>query len=1270
MLSIIFRKKIGLMLAYVLSVFFYNSKLLGFESIKESPKYNRQISLIKNAIAPKLDSINLDTIKLDSIKRPFLPTINNIPEEGVQTIKGLIRLKAHGTDKALTLVESEIEDLPVDESDNSQLLPMINNIPEIEGVQTIKGLIRLKAHGTDKALTLVESEIRYLPVDESDNRQLWWVIQDYEYHAFALSNASNTDEWIYYDFPHMLSISIGNKKTEEDPFLGKYLDKQYFFEFDIFEPNLTSSYTIRNLGSNNYMQTTNLDSEYIDWRLETGNLTHDRNAIYFDVEKFKSSGDSFVSLPMSETDDHTQIKESLSLVKIKANHLITDNKAYLSSSYGFLLNRLGGEDMFKITFDNLVTESMVGLLHYKATVFNNSFYQKEGNRKPIAGIGVKDNTIYLFNRDNIIKTTFKKEIPITFGYKKGELIANQLDKKESIRGVPTPTLINSTDGKKIKLLMRLPNGEVTIGYNPELILFGHNFEGKESYPLVMTNPYLSVLQDAEKRKTTFDWTTKTYNLRYKAYGKVIDEEVLSPFYYNDTEFSSIAAKYTDSGDYIGGEDFDYYDGWELIAHNFGYDRLGNEKTSSKLRGEPYMILYNRYTSRLRVFVYMSNPTIANNLKISLLDGPRIGFETKYQPAKLWGSYLQGEALDDPDLSTAEYSKIVKLKSETIGRFYFADFTLSYNPCIENHESNLRVVVSSVTQGDLEIVGKTQGGTIPVNSPAISNWLSNSNNYLTGVLNTPYGNLTTTLGDITFRNFKKWGAKDWGNAASFVLPGKKVEEWEKEAARFEYEGESTISSGEFLSGAGLIIEGTAEIATAADISHVSTSIGRGIGTIMHGAGTIIEGTGTALLAKAARLYYKNLRDEPDKTIKVTLPSPQPSVVFSELAARGSLSIETTIFDDVVITTPGSKNSELAPNEYVNGSRGSYPIYNEPLGEFNVLYQPKIALSIVKQSKDIGGYIRLKKHPYVVVNGNVDYSGGFFKVNYIVTTYEISGYSTESSRSKSYLLADKNIPGVESLSMELDISELLDKKTILDNINHYVQNGGNDIESKFNDWVKIKLEVEFFGYTGKDSNGTYGVSDLSNSYRAAQVSSYEDATGIDEDISSLLVDSSESFFGNSYLGDNIELWGEHYLISSTTDHYYDKIDSYCRNDETERTYPKKLEGRSIKTTQKNKKNNPKVLIPNLPKSIEKEGLLVYPNPSNGIFTIRYVPKETGKIEICVYDSNGNLFVTHTDYASSAKMIKKVKIDISNLRSGIYILEIRHKSGEKYAKKLIKN
>ena len=1165
------------------------------------------------------------------------------------------------------------------------------NIPDIQGAQTLRTLIRLKPYQKDKALTLVDSELRYLPIDESDNRQLWWIIQDHKYHAFAFSNASNTNQWLYYDSTtDSISMAANDKKVLNDSLLGEYIEKQYFFEFEFFDTGLDMPYAIRNTYSKTYLQTTNIDSEYSNWRLEIDDFIPNNNALFFDFDIFEANQGEFVYLPLSETDDHVQEEKENQSLSIRASDTITSNKAYVSSSYGFLQNSLGGEDMFKITFDSLVTESSVGLLHYKSVPFSNSFYQKQGSRKLIAGIRVKGDTICLFNKNDVLNTSFHKGIPIIFGYRNGELIASQSNHSDSIDAVPTPTLLNSRGKNRIKLLMHLPYGTIDIGYNPNLLLFGKDFRGKDSASFVMTNPLLSALENTERYKAfdyapktnpllsalenkekhkAFDYTTKTYDLRYKEGGEVVHEKALSPFYYEEEEFSAIAAKYTPGGKYIGGEDFNYYEGWELIVHDFGYDQLGNPKMSSGLRRDPYMILYNRYYSKLRIFVYVNNPTIANNIRITISDDIfQNGVLEQYKTPRLWGSYLQGRALNDPELSTEEYSKMMHLNSTTTGNFYFADFTLTHDPCVREYESNIRISVSSITQGDLEIVGRTKGGVIPVNSPAISDWLSNSSHYLTGILNTPYGELNSTLGDITFRNFSKWGTEQWKNTASFILPGEKVEAWEREAARLEYQGQSTITSGEFLSGAGLIISGTAQLATAADITHISTSIAEGVGTLMDAAGTLLSASGSALIAKSLQLQYENLEDEPDKNITVTLPDPQPSIVFSELAARGTLSIETNMFSDIVITTPGSKYSEIAPNDHQNESKGSYPLYNEPLGVYNMLYQPEIALSIVRQSKDIGGYIRLKTPPYLITNGTVDYMGGFFTVNYVVTTYADSlGYSTTANRSKSFLLPNRKVPGVIFLPMRLDISELIDKKTLLNNIRRYQQNSVNDsIERKINDWITVDLEVEFFGFTDKNNYGTYGVADLSNSYKSKQESRYEDATGVDEDISSLLVSFSDLSFQDTYSGEDLELW-EGYIVGPTTDNYSEKIYQYCGVDDL-----KALESIRLDTIDKNAENRAYKALSSVGTSefTDNKAIHVYPNPSDGIFTIEYLSKEKGKVELQVYDSNGNLLVTHTDYVSVNHLANKATIDISGLRSGIYFLKVSFESGDNYSRKLIKN
>ena len=294
------------------------------------------------------------------------------------------------------------------------------------------------------------------------------------------------------------------------------------------------------------------------------------------------------------------------------------------------------------------------------------------------------------------------------------------------------------------------------------------------------------------------------------------------------------------------------------------------------------------------------------------------------------------------------------------------------------------------------------------------------------------------------------------------------------------------------------------------------------------------------------------------------------------------------------------------------------------------------------------------------------GGFFLANYVVTTYDSLGYSTKSNRSRSYLINNNKVNGVSFLPTSLDISELLDKEALLSNLAQYA---GGDIENKINDWVTVDMEVEFYGYTGKNSDGTYGIANLSNSYKSHQVSSYENATGVDQDISELLADFSYLSFGDSYLGNDIELWGKSYLVSPTVDNYSENMDLYCQNT-TAGNSLKTIRRRTKESFSKNKKNlNYSALNIDLSNEIEG-GLLVYPNPSNGIFTIDYLPKEKGKIELLIYDENGELLIAHKDYVLSTHLVKKVKINLDNLKSGIYILTIRDDSGKGYAKKLIKN
>ena len=443
-----------------------------------------------------------------------------------------------------------------------------------------------------------------------------------------------------------------------------------------------------------------------------------------------------------------------------------------------------------------------------------------------------------------------------------------------------------------------------------------------------------------------------------------------------------------------------------------------------------MVMYNRFTGTLRVFLYIHNSSIANNLRISVADKPSNTISGAYHQSRLWASYLQGKALDNPSLGAPLYSKSLKLLGTGASKFYYADFVFNYDPCICFFESNLQIIVSKVTKGDMQIVGKTLGGSIPAGADGYDEWMENSGSFLSGVLDTPFGEQAQTLGDISLKSLDEWGNTPWSNETDLIIPGRKVADWEYEAARLQYRGTATMAAGDFLSATGKAVKGFGQLGTFWDISDASTKSSNGIGELMDAAGTAIKGGGRAATAAAAKVRLDNLADEPDQTTTLSFPPPQPSLVFAELAATGTLQIDSPLFDNVVITTPGSINAEQAPIEWGATTKGAFPYYNEPLGVFNLMYTPKAAVTVVQNGIDeFGVHLNLQEKPYVVTNMDKVQGAefGFFIANYVITTYDSEGYSVYSRRTKPYIIGN-GIDEDQQLPTTLDITEYIDRSTL--------------------------------------------------------------------------------------------------------------------------------------------------------------------------------------------------------------------------------------------------
>ncbi len=79
----------------------------------------------------------------------------------------------------------------------------------------------------------------------------------------------------------------------------------------------------------------------------------------------------------------------------------------------------------------------------------------------------------------------------------------------------------------------------------------------------------------------------------------------------------------------------------------------------------------------------------------------------------------------------------------------------------------------------------------------------------------------------------------------------------------------------------------------------------------------------------------------------------------------------------------------------------------------------------------------------------------------------------------------------------------------------------------------------------------------------------------------------------------------------------------------------------------------IVTNTKEFKNKSGLVLYPNPTQGVFTINYSAAEKGKLKLSITDSNGGVIYTETIYQFNGEF--KKEIDLSNKAKGVYFIEV---------------
>ena len=150
-------------------------------------------------------------------------------------------------------------------------------------------------------------------------------------------------------------------------------------------------------------------------------------------------------------------------------------------------------------------------------------------------------------------------------------------------------------------------------------------------------------------------------------------------------------------------------------------------------------------------------------------------------------------------------------------------------------------------------------------------------------------------------------------------------------------------------------------------------------------------------------------------------------------------------------------------------------------------------------------------------------------------------------------------------------------------------------------------------------------------------------------------------HAYIDPNLDIYPV-YFEKTTTDPCGEK--NYTMSNKSDQLILEQLEDCRLKTRKSidlEPVNTNSIIVSNDADEIEDSGITIFPNPSSGIFFIRFhEDSDLQRIEVFATDGK-KIQEDITDFNEN------IKINLSNLQSGVYYLKVRTKN-DIYTKKLI--
>ncbi|MFD2787209.1 hypothetical protein [Hymenobacter rubripertinctus] len=160
------------------------------------------------------------------------------------------------------------------------------------------------------------------------------------------------------------------------------------------------------------------------------------------------------------------------------------------------------------------------------------------------------------------------------------------------------------------------------------------------------------------------------------------------------------------------------DGWELIKRNLGYQDDGTPYSNLV---NPYVVLYNRHSGMMRVFVAVGKLVQDYNYaEIKLV------FNGTAQKKAGTLNRLEGigVALENtvPGRDASVFSAVTRFTSQET-KWFMADFPMDYDPCACQFDSKLVIEVNLISEANIKLEGITTGTLLSVKKSDGTNYSS-------------------------------------------------------------------------------------------------------------------------------------------------------------------------------------------------------------------------------------------------------------------------------------------------------------------------------------------------------------------------------------------------------------------------------------------------------------------------------------------------------------------------------------------------------------------